>query len=106
MPSRIEDYALIGDCESAALVSRERAIAGPDMVVLYTPVAVKGENMTTVGEFTVSAGEEVPFVLSYGPSHLPAPEPPIPHAALDQTQASWEEWSSRCHARGPLSDIV
>ncbi len=83
-----------------------RAIAGPDMVVLYTPVAVKGENLTTVGEFTVSAGEEIPFVLSYGPSHLPAPEPPIPHAALDQTRASWEEWSSRCHARGPLSDVV
>jgi len=33
-----------------------RAIAGPDMVVLTTPIDVHGENFKTVGEFTVSAG--------------------------------------------------
>ena len=32
-----------------------RAIAGPDMVVLHTPVHLRGEDMTTVGEFTVTA---------------------------------------------------
>ena len=46
-------------------------IAGPDMVVLRTPVHLRGENLTTVGEFTVGEGDRVPFVLSYGPSHLP-----------------------------------
>ena len=50
-----------------------RAIAGPDMVVLRTPVHLRGENMTTVGEFTVGEGDRVPFVLSYGPSHLRDP---------------------------------
>ncbi len=30
-----------------------RAIAGPDMVVLRTPVHLRGKDMTTVGEFTV-----------------------------------------------------
>jgi GH15 family glucan-1,4-alpha-glucosidase len=47
-----------------------RAIAGPDMLVLRTPVKVHGENLKTVGEFTVSEGDIVPFVLAYGPSHL------------------------------------
>src|SRR5258708_2808961 len=42
-----------------------RAIAGPDMVVLRTPVHLVGHNMKTVSEFTVSAGETVPFVMTY-----------------------------------------
>ena len=37
-----------------------RAIAGPDMVVLRTPVHLAGQNMRTVGEFTVAAGRDGP----------------------------------------------
>ena len=43
-----------------------------------------GHNMKTVGEFTVHAGETVPFVLSDGHSHLPPPPPVEPLEALDQ----------------------
>ena len=46
-----------------------RAIAGPDMVVLRTPVHLKGKDMTTVGEFTVGRGETIPFFLTYARSH-------------------------------------
>jgi GH15 family glucan-1,4-alpha-glucosidase len=49
------------------------AIAGPDRVVLRTPAPLRGEDFKTLGEFTVVAGETVPFVLSYGPSHQPLP---------------------------------
>ncbi len=52
-----------------------RAIAGPDMVVLRTPVALWGENFKTAAMFTIQAGKTMPFVLSYGPSHLPLPGP-------------------------------
>ena len=48
-----------------------RAIAGPDMIALRTPAALRGENLTTVSEFTVHEGEMVPFCLSYGASHGP-----------------------------------
>src|SRR5205823_5101547 len=38
------------------------AIAGPDMLRLRTDVAMRGENLKTLAEFTVSEGQRVPFV--------------------------------------------
>jgi len=35
------------------------AIAGPDLLVLRTPVELRGEGFTTVGDFSVSAGQQV-----------------------------------------------
>src|SRR6185312_16229748 len=42
-----------------------KAIVGPDTVLLRTPVPLRGENMHTQAEFTVSAGERIAFVLSH-----------------------------------------
>ena len=83
-----------------------RAIAGPDMVVLRTPVHLSGQNLRTVGEFTVAAGEAVPFVLTYAPSHLPPPEPLDPQAALAATEGFWTQWSKQCRPSGHCSDAV
>ena len=82
------------------------AISGPDMLVLRTPVELRGKDMTTVGEFTVSAGETVPFVLTYVPSHLPAPDPVDAEDALRQTQKFWEQWSSVHENTGPYAPSV
>jgi GH15 family glucan-1,4-alpha-glucosidase len=75
-----------------------RAIAGPDMLVLHTPVDLRGEGLKTVGEFVITAGHRLPFILSYAPSHLEPPVPPNPAAALAATEKFWGEWGSRCHA--------
>ena len=83
-----------------------RAIAGPDMVVLRTPVHLRGENMKTVGAFTVSEGDRVPFVLSYGPSHLPLPEAFSADAALQDTETFWTEWSRRSRSDGPWAGAI
>jgi GH15 family glucan-1,4-alpha-glucosidase len=83
-----------------------RAIAGPDMVLLRTPIAFRGENMTTVGEFDAVAGETTPFILSYGLSHLPPPEAPDPGRALDETEAFWSEWVDKGEAVGDWSEAV
>jgi len=71
------------------------AIAGPDMTVLRTPVETRGEDLTTVAGFEVSEGETIPFVLTYGPSHLPLPAAIDPAQALQDTEAYWREWCSR-----------
>ncbi len=82
------------------------AIAGPDMVVLRTPVSLRGEDLTTVGEFTVAAGQTVPFVLTYVASHLPPPRPVDAAAALADTEAFWRVWASRCAETGEWSEAV
>jgi GH15 family glucan-1,4-alpha-glucosidase len=82
------------------------AICGPDMTVLRTKVETRGEDLTTVADFAVSAGETVPFVLTYGPSHLPLPAAIDPMQALLDTEAFWSEWSSRRTYRGFARDLV
>src|SRR5580658_11005105 len=78
--------------ESGAL----RAIAGPHMVALNTPVHLEGKDMTTVGEFVIGRGETIPFVLTYSPSHLPLPKPVDPPTALSETETLWHEWAAKC----------
>ena len=83
-----------------------RAIAGPDMLVLRSPVALRGEGLTTVGEFTVSAGATIPFVLAYSPSHLPLGEPVNATAALASTAAFWEKWTGATEVQGDYAALV
>jgi GH15 family glucan-1,4-alpha-glucosidase len=45
------------------------AVAGPDAVALDTEVDLKGEDLTTVADFTVAEGQEVPFVFTWFPSN-------------------------------------
>jgi GH15 family glucan-1,4-alpha-glucosidase len=82
------------------------AIAGPERVVLRTPVPLAGEDLRTVGEFEIAGGETVPFVLSYSASHLPPPRPVDPERALENALAFWRQWGRRCVSAGPWSDTV
>jgi GH15 family glucan-1,4-alpha-glucosidase len=82
------------------------AICGPDMTVLRTPVETRGEDLTTVADFEVGEGETIPFVLTYGPSHLPIPAPIDPALALQETGDFWTEWCSRCSYEGDHRDLV
>jgi hypothetical protein len=75
------------------------AIAGPNMVVLRTPVEIEGRDMQTVGEFIIEGGQSVPFVLTYGPSHMRLPAPIDAIAASRETETFWSAWSSRCIQR-------
>ncbi len=84
-----------------------QAIAGPDMVILRSPVRLKGENMASIAEFDVHAGETVPFVLTYGASHLPPPQPLDPIEALQHTESFWTEWIAKSrNGGGPYAEAV
>jgi GH15 family glucan-1,4-alpha-glucosidase len=83
-----------------------RAIAGPDMVVLHTPVRVEGRGLTTVADFEVAAGQSVPFVLMHGPSHLPAPDRIDALAALNATEVFWTDWANQSDSDGEWGDAV
>jgi GH15 family glucan-1,4-alpha-glucosidase len=82
------------------------AISGPDMAVLRTPVELRGEDMTTLADFEVSEGSTVPFVFTYGASHLAVPDPIDPAQALQDTEDFWLDWSSRCTYEGDNPDLV
>jgi GH15 family glucan-1,4-alpha-glucosidase len=83
------------------------AISGPDSLHLRTPVVTRGEDLSTIAEFTVCAGDRVPFVLTWHPSHEQAPAAIDPHQAVEDTTSWWTEWSSRCTTpEGPHREMV
>ncbi len=83
-----------------------RAVAGPDAVVLHTPVPLHGENMHTEGTFRVEAGDRVPFSLTW---YHATEDPPAACDALEQidrSTAEWLEWSRRITDGGRWHDDV
>ncbi|HET7440491.1 MAG TPA: glycoside hydrolase family 15 protein [Terriglobales bacterium] len=82
------------------------AVSGPDMVVLRTPVPLRGEDRKTVGEFTVAEGETIPFVLTYSPSHLSLRAPIDTSAALAETERFWRNWSAQFQSSDEWNEPV
>ena len=82
------------------------AVAGPERLVLRGPVALYGEDLKTVGEFTVEDGQSVAFVLSYGASFQAPPSAIDPFESLERTETFWREWSDRCADVGPWTEAV
>ncbi|MDO9710646.1 glycoside hydrolase family 15 protein [Paracraurococcus lichenis] len=85
---------------------RLRAIAGPDRLVLDTPVRLRGEDLTTVAEFEVAAGQEVPFLLTWSPSFHPLPARADAAAVIEAEAGAWQAWSSRCAGGGEWAEAV
>ena len=82
------------------------AVAGPSMLVLRTPVSLRGRDWHTVGRFPVAKGQTIPFVLTYSASHLEPPPPLDLSKSLARTEEFWRGWSQRCELEGKWSDAV
>ena len=81
-------------------------VAGPDALRLHTPVETEGRGRTTVAAFAVEAGDTVPFVLAWHPSHQRAPRPLDAAQAVAGTEAWWHDWSARETLTGPWAQAV
>jgi GH15 family glucan-1,4-alpha-glucosidase len=82
------------------------AVSGPDMVVVRTPVRLRGKDFTTIGNFTVYAGQTIPFVLTYSASHLSPPAPIDARKALADSETFWRHWIGHCTSAGKWSADV
>ena len=82
------------------------AVAGPDAVELWTRVDLRGEGMTTVADFTVREGQQIPLSLTWHPSTEAAPAPLEAEWAIVQTERWWSDWARRCSYEGGWRDAV
>ena len=82
-------------------------IAGPDALRITSPVELTGADLAHHAEFSVAAGERLPFVLTWYPSHHDDPPPRCdPDRALARTTAEWQEWSARADCSSDWADLV
>jgi GH15 family glucan-1,4-alpha-glucosidase len=83
-----------------------RMIAGPDSLCLNSPIRLKPKDLAHHAEFTVAAGDRIPFVLTWQASHLQVPKPVDPEQALRDTETVWLQWVAQCHYDGEWRDAV
>ena len=83
-----------------------RATAGPETLYCRTDAALTGRGLRTVAEFTVTAGQRVPFELAWSPTHESEPELSDPELSLRETEEWWTAWSDRCTFQGEWREAV
>jgi GH15 family glucan-1,4-alpha-glucosidase len=85
----------------------QNAVSGPNAIQFSSPVPLQGTpDLTTIGEFTVAAGEVVPFTLSWYPSHRKSFACRDPLDALHLTENWWHDWSAHCALGGPWRGAI
>ncbi|MET0383655.1 MAG: glycoside hydrolase family 15 protein [Burkholderiaceae bacterium] len=80
--------------------------AGPDRLTLAAAVALRGEDLKTVGEFELAAGDAQEFSLTWSASYRGDPPAPDAAASLAQVESQWTAWSSRLPEGGHVSEAV
>ena len=100
------DYGLRVPWVTRLRDGRQSFVAGPDRVLLKATVPLRGEDLKTVGEFRVRAGQTISFVLSYSSSNQALPAAIDPLTALRSTERFWRRWVAQCSDAGEYTDAV
>ncbi|MCT9869814.1 glycoside hydrolase family 15 protein [Paenarthrobacter aurescens] len=82
------------------------AVAGPDSAYLTTHAPLEGRDRRTFSDFTVRAGDKVPFVLRWAPSHEREPRRIDPFRAFSATEKFWLDWIGRSEMAGKYKEPV
>jgi GH15 family glucan-1,4-alpha-glucosidase len=82
------------------------AVGGPDGLLLRTAVDLQPDGMTHTAEFTVRAGERIPFVLTWFPSHSEFPKAVDAEDALGDAESFWRGWVRNCAYEGEFPKAV
>ncbi|SFI14453.1 glycoside hydrolase family 15 protein [Planctomicrobium piriforme] len=83
-----------------------RAIAGPDTLDYRSDVTLRGENLKTLADFTVTPGHRTRFSLTWSRTHDPEPIERNPETELLHSEKWWQEWSGKCTYSGGWKDDV
>ncbi|WP_151524664.1 glycoside hydrolase family 15 protein [Serinicoccus kebangsaanensis] len=83
------------------------AVGGPSRLILHGPLPEPvPEDDAHRGRHTLTAGEELAWVLTGQASWKPLPSPIDVPAVLEETVADWRRWSGQIHATGPWARQV
>lgn len=84
------------------------AVGGPDALDLCSSLDLRIDDEAVKERFTVRAGDEIPFIMSYHRSHEDPsdPDPRSGRALVDHTLSFWKGWTDACSYEGPWRDEV
>ena len=82
------------------------AVAGPESVYCFSDMRFEFSDETARSTFTVGAGQQATFQLSWSSTYYPQPLEKHVLQTLEDTTTWWQGWSGKCSYEGKWCDDV